>query len=289
MLTPEQIEERKNYIGGSDCAAVLGLSRWSSPLQVWAVKTGQIEPPDLSGILHVKLGNKLEDVIADLFTEETGKKLQRVNETIFHPQYPFLAANIDRRVVGEDSGFEAKSTEVWKAKEWEGEEIPQEYILQCMHYLAVTGKKYWYIGVLIGKGEFKWQKIDRDEKVISQIIEKEVAFWNTFVTPKVQPTMIRANDSDTLAQLYPNAVEGTVVELSDEINKDIENLEAMKADKKSLESQIERINNNLKAAIKENEIGDTGLYRITLKNVHRDSYTVKETDYRTLRIKKLKE
>lgn len=110
----------------------------------------------------------------------------------------------------------------------------------------------------------------RDEKVIAQIIKKECAFWNNFVIPKIQPTIIRASDTDTLAQLYPNAIEGQEVKLSDEFNKKIEALEAMKSDKKSLELQIDQTNNELKAAIKENEIGNTGLYVVSWKSVHRN-------------------
>ena len=63
----------------------------------------------------------------------------------------------------------------------------------------------------------------------------------------------------------------------------------MKSDKKSLELQIDQTNNELKAAIKENEIGNTGLYVVSWKSVHRNEYVVKESDYRTLRIKKLKD
>ena len=66
MLTEQQIKERKNYIGGSDCAAVLGMSRWGSPLTVWMEKTGQSEVKEEN--LAMKLGNKLEQIVAELCT-----------------------------------------------------------------------------------------------------------------------------------------------------------------------------------------------------------------------------
>ncbi len=199
--------------------------------------------------------------MARRFEKETGKKVERVNETLFHKDYPFIGANLDRVVVGEDAVLECKTTSAWKEKEWTEEEIPQEYILQVMHQLAVSGKQKGYIAVLIGNHNFKWKEVLRDEKVIAQIIDKLVHFWNDFVVPKIQPTLIRANDTDTLARLYPAAIEGSTVQLPDDINRDIESLEAIKEDLKSLESQKERINNILKAAIKENEVGDTGIYR----------------------------
>ena len=157
MLTAEQIKERIGYLGASDAAAAVGLSRWKSPVEVWAEKTEFVEPEDISGKLSIRMGNKLEDVVAEIFQEETGKKVHRVNETIYHPQYPFLAANLDRRVVGEDACLEIKTAGAWAAKDWEGEELPREVIIQVMHQLACTGKKVGYACVLIGGNQdFKW-------------------------------------------------------------------------------------------------------------------------------------
>jgi putative phage-type endonuclease len=118
MLTPKQISERRGYIGSTDSAAILGLSRYSTPLHVWAVKTGQIIEEDISGKLPVRLGHKLEQAVAELFSEETGKKLHRVNETIYHPKYPFLAANVDRRVVGEKAAVEIKNVGAFRRDDW---------------------------------------------------------------------------------------------------------------------------------------------------------------------------
>lgn len=259
-------EIRRSFLGGSDAAGVLGLSRWKSPLQVWAEKTGQVVPDDISGKLNVKLGNRLEEAVAELFCEATGFKVRRVNETLFHDKHEFLAANIDRRVVGDDSILECKTTSAWNAKQWEGEEIPQEYIIQCLHYLAVTGMRRAYIAVLIGNQDFKWKEIDRDEKTISAIVEQEVKFWNDFVIPKVMPTRIMAQDSDTLYSLFPNAKPETILPLTDEIHKVIESRNAMIADSKSLESQIEQSDNQIKAFLGDNEAAESPTFIVTWKN-----------------------
>lgn len=141
MLTKEQIANRVNFIGASDCSGVLGLSHWESPLSIWGYKTKLLEPPDLSDVLAVELGNELEDFVARRFEKETGKKVERVDETLFHPKFTFIGANLDRIVVGEDAVLECKTTSAWKEKDWVDEEIPQEYILQVLHQLAVSGKK----------------------------------------------------------------------------------------------------------------------------------------------------
>jgi len=267
MLTKEQIKERQNYLGGGDCAAVLGMSRFSTPLTVWAEKTGNIIPEDISEKLRVKLGNKLEATVADLFTEETGKILHRKNETIYHPTYKFLAANIDRRVVGERAGFEAKTTGSYSYRDWEGaDEIPMEYLLQCIHYLAVTGWDKWYIACLIGNQKFVWKEIKREEKVINDLIKKEVFFWREFVEKKVMPMQITRNDEDVLSQLFPQATEGAVTELDDQANAICESLDSLKADKKVLEGEIEQQENTLRALLKDNESGKSNNWLVSWKN-----------------------
>ena len=260
-------EERQVYLGGTDTAAVLGLSRWRTPLQVWSEKTGTLQREQKEG-LHLTLGLRLEEVVAELFTQQTGKKVQRVNETKFHKQYPFLGANIDRRVVGEDAILECKTATAWKAKEWEGEEIPREYVLQVVHYLAVTGAKVGYLAVLIGNQDFQVKVIERDDKLIGDVIRKEVDFWNNFVIPKVMPGigMITAKDADTLYALYPLAGAGTVVKLEDNANQLIESRNAMIQDIKALESQVDKAENELKSLLKDNEYGQTDQWIVSWKN-----------------------
>lgn len=265
MLTKEQLEERKKYIGGSDCAKVLGLSRWGTPLSVWAEKTGQIEPEDISDKLQVILGNKLEQTVAELFSEQTGKKVQRKNETIFHKTYPFLAANIDRRVCGESAGLEVKTVSAWKAKEFDGDELPREHILQCVHYLAVTGWDRWYLCALIGNTDLKIKTIERDEKLISDLIKKEVSFWNDYVLTGKMPAIITKNDAEPLSKLFPVASEEEII-LGDDADKIVENLEAAKQDYKNLEGQIEQAENLLKSMLGKASAGVTSSHRIEWKN-----------------------
>ena len=209
------IRDRRTYIGGSDAAAILGLSRWRTPLGVWAIKTGQVVPQDISQKVPVKLGNKLEQAVAEFFEEELQKKVYPITEqacqslglryfireedgqkkiTFMHPQYDFLGASIDRGVEGEEAGLECKTTSAYKTREWEGEQIPIENIFQCLHYMAVTGWPKWYIAALIGNQVFDWKLLVRKDytgdvsmipkerlnliepKVIDDMVAKEVAF-----------------------------------------------------------------------------------------------------------------
>lgn len=258
------MDDRTKYIGASEAAGVIGLSRWTTPIQIWAEKTGQVLPKDLSDKEEVELGKELEDYVAKRFMRKTGKKVHRVNETLYHPKYPFLGANLDRRVVGENSVLECKTCTVWKYKEWEGEDIPQEYLIQVLHQMAVGGFDKGYIACLIGNHKFVWKEIDRDEQMISDMIKKEVRFWNTFVVPKVIPGQVMASDSETLSKLFP-VQHGQEIVLTDEANRIIEIIEALSSDKKALEKQEEQQKNELKLLLGENEIGKTSNYKVTWK------------------------
>lgn len=288
MLTDEQIKNRVNFIGGSDAAAVLGLSRWKTPIQVWALKTGLLPEEDKTDSLPIEIGNELEDVVARLFTRRTGKTVHRVNETVFHPKYPFLGANLDRRVVGEDAILEVKTASGWKAREWEGQDIPQEYIIQVLHYLAVTGKDRGYIAVLIGGNQdFQWKVVERDEALISQIVAKEVEFWTKYVEPKAMPplNMVKASDSATLYKLYPHADdEAEPVVLGDDAARLIESIQATYRDVCALEDSLERDRNALKAMLGAKAVGLTNLHKVSWKEVAKKGYEVKPSKSRQLRI-----
>ncbi|TXH47446.1 MAG: hypothetical protein E6Q97_27045 [Desulfurellales bacterium] len=248
------MDDRTKYLGGSDAAACLGLSRWKSPLAVWALKTGTISPEDISEQLPVKLGVRLEEAVAELFEEQTGKVVNRVNRTITHPKYDFLRANIDRKVLKEDAILECKTTSAWKAKEWDGEEVPREYVIQALHYLAVTGAAKCYVAVLIGNQDFKIKTVERDEKIIADLIRREVYFWNEFVLKNVPPSA-SASDKDTLSQLFPQADESKTIELDHEASAILDTLEGMNKDAASLEKQIMEQENLLRQKLGDAETG----------------------------------
>lgn len=293
-------EDRQTFIGGSDAPGVLGLSRWATPLSVWAKKTGQVKD-ESEETLPQKLGKKLEPIIGELFTENTGLKIRRVNDHQIHKEHPFLAAQIDFRVVGDDSIVECKSASGWKAKEWKGEEIPQEYIIQAMHQLAVTGKDKCYVAVLIGGNQdFKVKIVERDEKMIQEMVKREVHFWNTFVLPNVMPSTITKDDSDVLYSLFPLAEEGSEADLGDDATRIIESRNSMIVDLKNLEGQIDKAENEIRAMLKTSESAVAGKFFISWKNQSTDRLDskklkednlelynryIKTTESRVLRIK----
>ena len=263
-ITKEQLEERKKYIGASEAAAVLGLSRYDTPLGIWAVKTGQLAPSE-EETLPMWVGTESEAMVAKRFMLETGKKVRRVNDTLYHKKYPFLACHLDRKVEGEGAILECKTANAFKYREWE-DDIPTEYIVQVYHELACSGYKKAYIACLIGNAKFVVKEIFRDEKVINDMIKKEVSFWNDFVIPKILPGQIMAADDDVLYKLFPITSDEEVVELTDQANMICESIDSLQADAKVIKRQIEEQKNELKVMLGEHAVGSTGRYKVSWRN-----------------------
>ena len=172
MTRPQWLGARKRGIGGSDVAGILGISNWASPLSIYLYKIGEspIEDDENEAMYW---GLKLEDVIAQEYSNVSHKKIRRCNRMIVHPEHDFLLANIDRDVVGENAGLEVKMCSDYVKDEWKCEgfstdlkrlrlvDIPMKYLCQCLHYMECTGCDRWYIAVLIGGNKFRWGVLER--------------------------------------------------------------------------------------------------------------------------------
>lgn len=261
----EWLELRRKGLGGSDAAAVAGLSPWKSPIELWLEKTGQVELEEPGEAAY--WGKVLEDVIAKEFSIRTGLKVRKKNAILQHPEYPWMIANIDRIIVGENVGLECKTTSAFNAKEWEDDEVPAQYILQVQHYMAVTGANSWWIAVLIGGNRFIYKKIKRDEELIQQLIEIERDFWENHVVANVPPEMDGSLAStELLKRMYPKS-KPTEINLPSEAGELIKAFDKVNEELKALEERKTEYENRLKAMLGENEAGRFGDRLVTWKNV----------------------
>ncbi len=292
-------EERMQYIGGSDIAAVLGQSRWKTPYRLWTEKTGKIIVPDLSNVEAVEMGNRLEQFVADIFSDKTSKQVRRAPKMYRHPEYPFLVANIDRLIVGGDELLECKTCSAYKLEEWENK-IPREYVLQVIWYLGITGRKRGWIACLIGGQKFDYKPIDFDQELFDLMVEKALKFWD--MVKNDVPPMILPEDDTTLAELYPTHTED-LIEIQ-EMNDRIAYLQEIKMHIDEMTKEKREIETELKTLIKDKAGVLTDRYKITWKaqtSMRIDSATLKtecpeiaqkymkESTSRVLRINKRKE
>lgn len=258
------LKTRDLGIGGSDAAVIMGLNSYKSPYQLWMEKTGQVEPPDLSDNQYVYWGTKNEANIADWFQEETGKKVKRLG-TLQSKEYPFMLANVDRTVIGENAGLEIKTAGVSQYRKWKDDEIPDAYYCQCLHYMAVTGADYWYIAVLLGGNEAKWKRIARNEEDIKALIEAEAGFWKLVETRTPPPVDGSDSCAAALSAQYKGGDPNFSVVLQPSTDGVIESLENDNAIMDALKKQITEKENRLKALLGNAEEGTTDHYRVLWK------------------------
>lgn len=258
------LEARALGIGGSDAAVIMGMNPYKSPYQLWLEKTGQAEAPDLSDNQYVYWGTKNEANIADWFQEETGRKVKRLG-TLRSKEYPFMLANVDRTVVGENAGLEIKTAGVRQYRKWKDDEIPDAYYCQCLHYMAVTGADYWYIAVLLGGNEAKWKRIERNEEDIQHLIMAETDFWKLVETRTPPPVDGSDSCAAALSAQYKGGDPNFSVVLQPSAEDVIESLENDKAIMDALKKQITEKENRLKALLGNAEEGTTDHYRVLWK------------------------
>lgn len=268
MSHEEWLDRRRRSIGGSDASAILCMNQYTSPYTVWADKLGKLPPKEDNEAMRI--GRDLEDYVAKRFTEETGKKLRRENNIIINPDIPFSHANVDRMVVGEDAGFEAKTTSVLNLKKFKNGEYPEHYYVQCVHYMMVTGCKRWYLGVLILGVGFKWFVIERDEGEIEALRKSEEDFWKYVERQTPPPADGTKSTSDTITAIYPDSNDGHVNLMAYEdrlsqyiaLGKQIDELKTLRDD----------VANGIKSFMGEAGRGESNRYKVTWSSSSRSTF-----------------
>lgn len=267
----EWLAMRRSYIGGSDAAAVVGLNSYVSPYSLWCEKKGIT--PDFIGNLATDVGTYLEGFIADRFAQETGKKVRRNNFCIFNTDYPWAMADIDRDIIGEDAGLECKSTSALNMKQYKGGMYPDRFYVQCVHYMAVTGKSRWYLAVLIGNNDFKVFTIERDEDEIAALMEAEKAFAELMASdtpPAVDGT--EATEKAVRAQADASDIDmDTVIDLS-EREQLLDHYYDLKSQSDDIDREMESIRQQLMTDMQKNALARTQHYKLSYRPQERRTF-----------------
>ena len=248
MSREEWLSVRGRGIGSSDAAVAVGLSPYKSPLELWLEKTDRQLAPDLAANDAVFWGTTLEHIIATVYAERTGVKVRRLNAVLQHPEYPFMLANLDRVVQHPTDGngiLEVKTAGVNSARFWE-DGVPEAYQCQVLHQLAVTGKAWCDLAVLIGGQDFRVYRIVRDEEKIADLIEREVKFWQYVIDDESPPVDGTESSSRALASMYPSD-RGEMVDYSHDtaMNQLFANYWEYRQQRENLETQEELLKQQL--------------------------------------------
>jgi putative phage-type endonuclease len=245
----EFLTRRKTGIGGSDVAAVLGVSKWKTAFELYQDKVNDIVDVQESDILH--FGNKLEQVIADEFAERNNVKVQKRNTMYRHAEHPELIANIDRYIVG-GAILECKTCSAWAQGKFgkAGDEIPDEYQLQVQHYMYVTGIREAYLAVLIGGNEYRQFEIPYHADLAEFAAGQCVNFWQNHVLKNVPPP---PTVRDALTDYYI-AESGAKITATPAIMELVEEYKTLKGDEKEVKARMEKVKFELQNFAQTNEL-----------------------------------
>lgn len=261
----EWLRLRKTGIGGSDAAAICGLNPYASAMHIFQDKMSK--EIDLQDNEPMRQGRDLEDYVTKRFCEATGLKARRSHMLYRNKEKPFMIADVDRLIVGRDAGLECKTASAYNADKWKGGQIPPHYLIQCLHYMAVTGKKEWYIAVVILGKDFLYQKIAWDEEVIKKLVSVEKAFWEGHILTGRMPEPDGSKACDELlGQYFCTAKKKSSIPLVG-FDEKLERREELLQMKETLEKEQRRIEQEIKLAMRENERAFTEKYQIAWSNV----------------------
>lgn len=274
MSHEEWLDLRKTGIGGSDAGAVCGLNPYVSSIGVYLNKIGKA--PEVEDNEAMRQGRDMEDYVARRFSEKTGLKVRRSHQLYRSKEHPFMIADVDRMIVGEDAGLECKTVSAYGADKWKDGQIPVHYLLQCLHYMAVTGKKTWYIAAVILGVDFQYRKIEWEEEMISKLIEVEQRFWGQFVCSGHMPDPDGTEAcSEALAKYFNKAKKGTAIPLIG-FDERLNRRESILQQIESLETEKRQIEQEVRCYLQENETAFNENYRVSWFNVETNRLDTKQ-------------
>lgn len=266
-ITDEEWRElRRQGIGGSDAASIAGQNPYRSKFTTYYDKLGQL--PEQEESEAIRLGHDLEEYVAERFTEKTGKKVKNCNYILRSKEYPFMLANVDRLIVGENAVLEVKTTRNFDKYDYDNGEYNSSYYTQVLHYMAVGGFTKAYIAIYELGVDLHVIEIERNETVeqdIQALIRLEKQFWEENIKKEIPPVPTGIeNDSKFIATAYQANEELPTVDLAP-LDKQLEEIVALKAQKTALEAEIAERENSVKTTLAEATRGESERYKVSWK------------------------
>lgn len=277
MTEAQWLQNRREGIGGSDVSVILGVNKYRTPFEMWLDKTGQtpIDTTETSEAIH--FGNVFEEVVAQEFARRANKKVFKQNKTFIDPEYPMLRANIDRDVAHEDGFLECKTANAFLAKEWEGDEVPEAYLLQVQHYMNVLDRPYCYIAVLIGGQKFQYKRVERDQELIDTFTPTLVDWWNKHIIDGVPPDVDGSDAATSFLKDYlKDRGSEDVIKLNSDDFELLESRKNLKESEKAIKKELNNIDNHLKLELADVNTGWTQGYQVNYSSQSREGVDSKK-------------
>jgi putative phage-type endonuclease len=248
--------DRTKYLGGSDIGAILGLSPYKTPLDIWLEKTGK--QANLVDNLPIRFGTYAESFVASEYARATGATLIEYPKAISHPQHSYLQGHIDRFITSNSTELfkedgtctashllECKTASPFMQQQWGeagSDEVPMSYLAQCHWYLCMTQLERCDLAVLFGNSDFRIYQIVRDAELESALLEAAVTFWQNHVLADIAPDAKTMGDYQ---KLFTKEVSGKTIEATEQTRLLIESFKEINTTIDSKEQELEQIKKSL--------------------------------------------
>jgi putative phage-type endonuclease len=292
VITEAQRERRRQGIGGSDAAAIMGWHPTRSAVDVWRDKVFPEDADDLSGVERVQWGNKLESVILEESSVRLDMPINTPLDTLVHPIHGWMLANVDgwTDAVAGGAVVEIKTLDRFMAKLLDDETrcvdgILREHWAQVQHYCEVTNAAEWIACYLVGGNDLRIFRGQRDPEIGALLVETEGAFWREHVETKIPPAGGSGESRLRVARLlYPREEQGMLTATPAVRDLSV-SIGMLRAEKKKLEATLKQKEAALCELIADAEGFDLGDgKKVTWKRQEKKSYTVKASASRVLRV-----
>jgi len=251
--------DRKLGIGGSDIAPIMGLSPYSTPLDVYRDKMNpaviyEEESEDL------KRGARVEKYILQEYCEVNNCSLEINLAPVIDLKYPFMRGNIDAKVVGENVIVEAKSTKSPIAK-WE-EGIPEYYRTQVAYYAMLSNAERVDVPVLFSNWQYACFTYWRDYEYEARIKKAVIDFWNNHILAGIPP---EPSTPAELQEVYPKLETAKTIKADSDIREKINIWQEAAIRRRELEKQEEKLKIEIQNFMGDASVLDAGFCKVTLK------------------------
>lgn len=198
--------KRAMGIGGSDASAIVGKNPYKSNIDLFEEKIGRRIPEDISDKPYVKYGTAAEPLIRQLFSLDYPEYIVEYHENriLRCIEYPFMQASLDGELIdtnGRRGVLEIKTTNILQSmqKEKWRDRIPDNYYIQVLHYLIVTGYDFvvlrahlrsdWGDDQRTSIRNYFIERADVENDLVT-LLKEEIKFWQYVESGRKPPLLL---------------------------------------------------------------------------------------------------
>lgn len=272
------LEERRSGITSTDVPGILGLSKWATPLSVYRDKVGESQPRPVT--LPMWMGNRLEGIVSELYTEATGNRVRADNRLIRHPIYDWFICHLDRRVVGDpDLIVELKTRDRMTGWGEDGtDKVPPDVFCQVQSQMIVTAAREAHVATLFSNRSFRVYRILPDPDFAAKLIPTLEDFWFNYVVAGVPPEPSGREIDTEVVNATPGGNTGHIKAATPEQEEVAKGLKAARLNAAVAELAKDAAENRVKTIIGEDADGLTGsfgtIYWKRVKDSHKTKWEV---------------